>query len=62
MREDPARGFYAEGLSSVTLVSAEHALGCIAAGDTQRKACSHLWRLLRATSPPASALPFSDLF
>jgi len=37
MREDPARGFYAEGLTEVTLVSAAHALDCIAAGNAQRK-------------------------
>ncbi|KAK9846023.1 hypothetical protein WJX81_008630 [Elliptochloris bilobata] len=40
MREDPTRGgrgFYAEGLTEVTLVGAEHALSCIAAGDAQRK-------------------------
>lgn len=38
MREDPAKGFYVERLTSVTLLDTQHALSCIAAGDAQRKA------------------------
>ena len=51
LREDPKRGFFIEGIKEETLVSAEHALSIIAAGDAHRKVpcglpacwpCSHL--------------------
>ena len=38
MREDPAKGFYVERLTSVTVMDTQHVLSCIAAGDAQRKA------------------------
>ena len=38
LREDPKRGFFIEGIKEETLVSAEHALSIIAAGDAHRKA------------------------
>ena len=37
LREDPKRGFFIEGIKEETLVSAEHALSIIAAGDAHRK-------------------------
>lgn len=37
LREDPRRGFYVEGITEETLVSLEHALSVIAAGDAHRK-------------------------
>ncbi len=59
LREDAKRGFFAEGIKEETLVSKEHALSIIAAGDANRKVrmmlqpdqCKHLlqnfhWRCL----------------
>ena len=37
LREDPRRGFYVEGITEETLLSADHALSVIAAGDAHRK-------------------------
>ena len=37
LREDAKRGFFAEGIKEETLVSKEHALSIIAAGDANRK-------------------------
>ncbi len=49
LREDPRRGFYVEGITEETLLSCEHALSVIAAGDAHRKVGtaaprqSHAW-------------------
>lgn len=37
LREDPAKGFFVENIKEETLVSVEHALSVIAAGDAHRK-------------------------
>ncbi|GAB4823550.1 hypothetical protein N2152v2_010596 [Parachlorella kessleri] len=37
LREDPRRGFYVEGITEETLLSCDHALSVIAAGDAHRK-------------------------
>lgn len=37
LRESPSKGFFVEGIKEETLVSAEHALSVIAAGDANRK-------------------------
>lgn len=51
LREDPAKGFFVEGIKEETLVSVEHALSVIAAGDANRKV-SHTFSL---ACPPASS-------
>ena len=37
LREDPAKGFFVENLKEETLVSVDHALSVIAAGEAHRK-------------------------
>jgi len=37
LREDPAKGFFVENLKEETLVSVDHALSVITAGDAHRK-------------------------
>lgn len=37
LREDPKKGFFVEGIKEESLVSADHALSIIAAGDAHRK-------------------------
>ena len=37
LREDPSKGFFVENIKEETLVSVEHALSVIAAGDAHRK-------------------------
>lgn len=37
LRENPTKGFFVEDLKEETLVSADHALSIIAAGDANRK-------------------------
>lgn len=44
LREDPRRGFYVEGITEETLVSMEHALSVVQAGDTHRKVSSPMAR------------------
>ena len=39
--EDPAKGFFVENLKEETLVSVDHALSVIAAGEAHRKVTSH---------------------
>lgn len=43
MREDPHKGFFAENIKEETLVSVEHALSVIAAGDAHRKVQNFLY-------------------
>ena len=51
MREDPNKGFFAENIKEETLVSVEHALSVIAAGDAHRKVLlTHAKALLRLRS------------
>ena len=42
LREDPSKGFFVEGIKEETLVSTEHALSLIAAGDANRKVRQNL--------------------
>ena len=41
LREDPAKGFFVENIKEETLVSVEHALSVIAAGNAHRKVRQH---------------------
>lgn len=51
MREDPSKGFFVENIKEETLVSVEHALSVIAAGDAHRK-----------VKKEAHSPPFKDCF
>ena len=51
LREDPKRGFFIEGIKEETLVSAEHALSIIAAGDAHRKVPCCFASLLALPAP-----------
>lgn len=51
LREDPAKGFFVENLKEETLVSVDHALSVIAAGDGHRKVCPSK----KPTSPQSCA-------
>lgn len=42
LREDPSKGFFVENIKEETLVSVEHALSVIAAGDAHRKVSTSL--------------------
>lgn len=46
LREDPNKGFFVENIKEETLVSAEHALSVIAAGDAHRKVSLILCEIL----------------